>query len=62
MPISGNARAFSGAIAEVVTFDIPGIDMEFFLGFFIECPEEDEDNIFTDLDPKKAEDFLNGLD
>ena len=47
IPISGNAGAFSGFIAGVVTFDVPGIDMESVFGSAVECPEED--SILTDL-------------
>ena len=47
MPIASNAGIFSQIIAGVVTFDIPGIDMESVLGSAFECPEED--SILTDL-------------
>ena len=37
IPISGDAGKFSSQIAEIVTFDIPDVDMEL-LGF-LKCPE-----------------------
>ena len=36
-----NAAEFSGDVAAIVTFDIPGIDMEFVLLGLVDCPEED---------------------
>ena len=39
---------FSGFIADIVTFDIPGIDMENILSLdSFQCPEDDQ--IFTDM-------------
>ena len=35
-----DAGEFSSKIAEVVTFEIPGLDLDL-LGDFIECPEDD---------------------
>ena len=49
VPISENAREFSGIIAGIVTFDIPGVNMESaFLGL-TECPEDPEGTFLTDL-------------
>ena len=47
VPISQNAIEVCSAIAEVVTFDIPGIDMESVFGSIVECPEQD--GILTDF-------------
>ena len=47
MPIPGNAGAFAGAVSEVVTFDIPYVDMESVFGPIVACPKDD--SILTDL-------------
>ena len=39
IPISENALNVCQAIVDVVTFDIPDVDMEFVLGSLVECPE-----------------------
>ena len=41
-----NAAEFSGNVAAIVTFDIPGVDMEFVFRGLADCPEED--TILTD--------------
>ena len=41
-----NAGEFSSKIAEVVTFEIPGLDLDL-LGDFVRCPEDD--NYLSDL-------------
>ena len=47
IPISENALRVCEAISDVVTFDIPGVDMEFILGSIAKCPETDD--ILTDI-------------
>ena len=54
MSIPGNAGAFSKAIAGIVTFDIPGVDMESVFGDIVKCP--DDDDILTDLDDESLSD------
>ena len=39
--IGGIAGTLSAFIAGIVTFDIPGVDMESVLGSWFACPEED---------------------
>ena len=46
---------YSGFIAEMVTFDIPDLDMESVLGFdMFQCP--DDDQIFTEINTESYSD------
>ena len=48
IPIAENVAVFSRVIAEIVTFDIPDIDMESVSMGALECPEND--TILTELE------------
>ena len=49
VPIPKGAATFSGSVTEIITFDIPNLDMETVLSYFdsFQCP--DDDAIFTDF-------------
>ena len=56
IPIPTKTSDFSGFIAEIVTFDIPELDMENVMYFEnFQCPEYDE--IFTDLIQETYSDY-----
>ena len=50
------AGKFCGEVANIVTFDIPNVEMEQIplLGKYLECPEED--SIFKDLEQESYSD------
>ena len=56
VPIPENAGKFSGFIAGIVTFDIPGADMEAFIGDFSSCPADPEGTFLYDLDEESYSD------